>query len=74
MKVLTVYLDLIERFYKFTDMQDRITIDKARQILSMHYHFPRNRITAILNDLKDLGLINLANCRWIYVLWKPPID
>ncbi len=74
MELPIVYLDIIERFFKSRDMGNRVTVDRARQILTMHYHFPRLRVRAILNEMKDLGLINLANCRWVFILWKPSLD
>ena len=62
-----LYQVIINRL-KLNSFRDVLPTGKVRRVLTMIYKMPSNRVTSIITEMRDYGLIEIVNCREIKVL------
>lgn len=66
-KVPTPYKIFLKKINQFSDIQNRVPTETARKVLSWRFRMPPNKVGTILHEMYELGLIDLANHRFIWI-------
>ncbi len=68
-----MYNRLIQHSY-----QRKVPLRKAKIVISRIYHIPRQEINNILYEMRDFGLLEVSNCKYITLVGqavvKPPLQ
>lgn len=66
-KVPIVYLIFLQRFSAMS-FNDMIEVHRARRLLTMTHHIPRDKVSTVLREMKELGLIESNGQRHIKLM------
>lgn len=65
MRDIPIVYEIILQKFRARGIADRIETQTARNILAIFFHFPREKRSAILQEMYELDLIRLSNSKFI---------
>jgi len=71
-KVPIPYQVMLEYFYQLS-FRGRIEAHKIRKTITWRFRMPRQVVTKIFKELKDMNLIMFEDNRYVKILWRPAI-
>ena len=62
------YQAILDKLKKIS-FEDQLMIGEVRIVLAKIFRMPRDKIFGIINEMKDLGLIEFVNYKCVRIIW-----